>query len=109
MTRPPWEVADVIRRAGNRFIERYRKSLSLGATQCASAQSRAAARRRSVDIATNVFAAVIGPSPITPAAIAIVRSARRTRVRNGCAHGSKNCCRWVIFTWSSAFPMRWFR
>lgn len=28
MTRPPWEVADVIRRAGNRFIERYRESLS---------------------------------------------------------------------------------
>jgi Putative transposase/Transposase zinc-binding domain len=23
MTRPPWEVADIIRRAGNRFIERY--------------------------------------------------------------------------------------
>ena len=28
MTRPPWEVADVIRRAGNRFIERYRGSLT---------------------------------------------------------------------------------
>ena len=28
MTRPPWEVADVIRRAGNRFIERYRESLT---------------------------------------------------------------------------------
>src|SRR5437870_1001903 len=28
MTRPPWEVADVIRRAGSRFIERYRQSLS---------------------------------------------------------------------------------
>jgi Putative transposase/Transposase zinc-binding domain len=26
--RPPWEVADVIRRAGNRFIERYRDSLT---------------------------------------------------------------------------------
>ena len=29
MTRPPWEVADVIRRAGNRFIERYRGSLTV--------------------------------------------------------------------------------
>src|SRR5438132_14184106 len=28
MTRPPWEVADVIRRACSRFIERYRQSLS---------------------------------------------------------------------------------
>jgi hypothetical protein len=28
VTRPPWEVADVIRRAGNRFIERYRSSLT---------------------------------------------------------------------------------
>ena len=28
MTGPPWEVADIIRRAGNRFIERYSGSLS---------------------------------------------------------------------------------
>ncbi|HEV2472669.1 MAG TPA: IS91 family transposase [Chthonomonadales bacterium] len=28
MTRPPWEVADIIHRAGIRFIERYRSSLT---------------------------------------------------------------------------------
>ena len=28
MTRPPWEVADVIRRTGNKFLERYRSSLT---------------------------------------------------------------------------------
>ena len=28
MTRPPWEVADIIRRSGNKFIERYRDSLT---------------------------------------------------------------------------------
>jgi hypothetical protein len=28
VTRPPWEVADVIRRAGNRFLERYRGTLT---------------------------------------------------------------------------------
>jgi hypothetical protein len=28
MTRPPWEVADIIRRAGNRFVERYSGSLT---------------------------------------------------------------------------------
>jgi hypothetical protein len=28
VTRPPWEVADVIRRAGNRFLERYRGALT---------------------------------------------------------------------------------
>ena len=28
MTRPPWEVADLIRRAGNRFIERYSGALT---------------------------------------------------------------------------------
>lgn len=28
MTRPPWEVADIVRRAGNRFIERYAGSLT---------------------------------------------------------------------------------
>jgi hypothetical protein len=26
--RPPWEVADIVRRAGNRFLERYRESMS---------------------------------------------------------------------------------
>jgi hypothetical protein len=28
MTRPSWEVADVIYRGGNRFLDRYRKSLT---------------------------------------------------------------------------------
>ncbi len=28
MTRPPWEVADVIQRGGSRFLDRYRKSLA---------------------------------------------------------------------------------
>ena len=28
MTRPPWEVADVIRRTGSKFLERYRSSLT---------------------------------------------------------------------------------
>ena len=28
MTRPPWEVADIIRRAGDRFIERDHGSLT---------------------------------------------------------------------------------
>jgi Transposase zinc-binding domain/Putative transposase len=28
MTRPPWEVADVVHRGGNRFADRYRKSLT---------------------------------------------------------------------------------
>jgi hypothetical protein len=28
MTPPPWEVADIIRRAGDKFFERYRDSLT---------------------------------------------------------------------------------
>ena len=28
MTRPPWEVADIIRKAGDKFLERYRDSLT---------------------------------------------------------------------------------
>src|ERR1700747_2963773 len=28
MNRPPWEVADIVRRAGDKFIERYRGSLT---------------------------------------------------------------------------------
>jgi hypothetical protein len=30
VTRPPFEVADVIRRAGSKFIDRYRRSLTWG-------------------------------------------------------------------------------
>jgi hypothetical protein len=40
MTRPPWEVADVILRAGSRFIERYRGSLTWAQVKVLTAIAR---------------------------------------------------------------------
>lgn len=40
MTRPPFEVADVIRKAGTRFIEHYRESLSWGQLKVLTAIAR---------------------------------------------------------------------
>jgi hypothetical protein len=40
MTRPPWEVADVIHRAGSRFIERYRGSLTWAQVKVLTAIAR---------------------------------------------------------------------
>ena len=72
MTRPPWEVADVIHRAGSRFIERYRESLTWAQIKVLTAIARAAPPRWA-GIAINAFAAAIKPSPITPAATGIAR------------------------------------
>ena len=108
VTRPPWEVADVIRRAGNRFIERYRGSLTGRSSKCCG-RSSAAARPRSAATAISAFAAGIKPSPIIPAETVTVRSARPTHARSGYAPGDKNCCRSATSISSSAFPMRWYR
>jgi hypothetical protein len=40
MTRPPWEVADVIQRGGSRFLDRYRKSLTYPQVKALNAITR---------------------------------------------------------------------
>jgi predicted Zn-ribbon and HTH transcriptional regulator len=40
VTRPPWEVADIIRMAGGRFIERYRESLTWSQVKVLNAIAR---------------------------------------------------------------------
>jgi hypothetical protein len=40
MIRPPWEVADIIHRAGSRFIERYRESLTWAQVKVLTAIAR---------------------------------------------------------------------
>ncbi len=88
MTRPPWEVADIIHRAGIRFIERYRSSLTWATTSKCSGQSNAAVQPHSAAIAINAFVAGIGPSLTTPAETATVRNARPTHGKNGCVPGN---------------------
>jgi hypothetical protein len=54
MTRPPWEVADIIRRAGDRFIERYHGSLTWAQLKVFE-RSSAAARPRWVSTVINAL------------------------------------------------------
>jgi hypothetical protein len=73
MTRPLWEVADVIQRGSSRFLDRYRKSLTWPQVKVLNAitRCRTAALGGHCD---QCDAAVIRPSPTTPAVTGIVRS-----------------------------------
>ena len=84
---PPWEVADVIRMMGARFLD----SLTRRNGRC-STLSPAAEPQLWAGIAINAFAAVIRPSPSTHAAIATARSARSTHARSGSKNGARSCC-----------------
>ena len=84
MTRPPCEVADIIRRAGSKFIDRYRGSLTWAQLKVLRAieRCRTAALGGHRD---HAFAAGIRPSLTTPAETATARNARPTHGRSGCA------------------------
>ena len=96
-------MADIIRAAGNSFIERNRILADLAAPESAArhrALPHGSARRPS---STDVPAAAIRPSPTTPAATAIARSARPTPATSGWRSGPKNCCPSPTSTSSSRF------
>ena len=82
MKRPPWEVADVIRKAGNQIYRTLSRSLTWAQLKVltAIARCRTAALGGHRDQCARCG---IRPSPITPAATATVRSARPTRARSG--------------------------
>src|SRR6516162_10850102 len=108
MTRPPWEVADIIRRAGDKFLERYRDSLTWTQLKVL----RAIARCRTAALGGHRDQCVrcgIRLSLTTPAETGTVQSARLMPGRSGCAPGDGNCCRLATFTWSSACRMCWSR
>jgi hypothetical protein len=108
MTRPPWEVADVIHRGGSRFLDRYQNALTWPQVKVLNAIARCRTAALGVT-AISVTAAVIGPSHTTPAGTAIARSARPTLVINGFERGNKNCCRLPTITWFSASLTDLFR
>jgi hypothetical protein len=88
MTRPPLEVADLVRSAGTAFIERNRHWLSWTHLRACS-PSHAAARRHWVVTSINVpVVGIAPPSPITVAAIGMARSVRPELVNAGSRHAA---------------------
>ena len=106
MTRPPFEVADVIRTAGNRFGEHN----SLTWPQCkvleAIARCRTAALGGHRDQCSNCGHQA---SPTTPVGTGTVLSARPTLATSGSPSASRNCCPWATIIWSSACRTHWCR
>ena len=93
MTRPPWEVADVIRIAGSRFRERYGASLTWPQVKVlrAIARCRTAALGGHLDVCTGCD---ISPgSPTTPVGTGIARSVRPVLAKSGLPSANRNCCR----------------
>jgi len=109
VTRPRFEIADIIRKADARIASRYRESLTWPEVKVFSMRLCAAGRRRWAAIVINAPAADIRRSLITPAAIATARSARPMRVRSGLPHGNANCYPSTTIIWFSACRTRWFR
>ena len=105
MSRPPFEVADIIRISGDSFRQRYSASLTWPQRKVLDA-ILAAVPLLSAAIATPAPTADIRPSRTTPAVIDIAPSARPVRAISGFASGSRSCCPSTTTTWSSAFHMR---
>jgi hypothetical protein len=93
MTRPAVEVADLLHKQGDRFMD---QSPWLNFQQLSVLrQSRAAARRRWEDTSINAPNAVVRPSPIIPAGTGTVRSVRHKPANAGSPRAKTN---------SSKFP-----
>jgi hypothetical protein len=106
MTRPPFEVADIVRTAGPQFRQRYWRSLTWPQIKVLNAIVRCALRLL-VAIATDAITADINTSAFTRVETAIAQSARPMHERSGFAAVSKNCYRWSTFILSLAFPTCW--
>jgi Transposase zinc-binding domain len=93
VTRPSWEVADVIRIAGSRFRERYGSSLTWPQVKVlrAIARCRTAALGGHLDVCTGC--GYITGISYNSAGTGIARSARRALAIPGSPSANRNCCR----------------
>ncbi len=91
MDRPPLEVADLVRAAGDSFIERSRKWITWKHVKVLLA------------ISMNALAADIAPSPTTAAGTDTAQSVRRELATAGSPHVARNFSRHATFMWSSPF------
>ena len=91
MSRPPLEVADIIRDAGQAFVEQSRSLDHLAASESVAGhlRCRTAAARRPSRCCSDCGHT---PSPITRAAIGIARGARATPACAGSRRGNGSCC-----------------
>ena len=108
MSRPTLEVADIIRAAGNSFIERNRDHLAWPQIKVLRAIRDCRTAALGV-IWTDVLDADIRPSRITHVETGIVQSARPTLARNGQLNKLKTCFQFRTSTWSSRFRMTFQR
>ena len=102
MSRPPLEVADLIRSAGAAFIERNRQWLSWKHIKVLLAIARCRTAHSAV-ISISAPAAGIEPSLTTPAATGTVRSVRPQPENAGSPHVKENFSRRATSMWSSHF------
>jgi hypothetical protein len=94
VTRPPWEVADVIRIAGSRFRERYGASLTWPQVKVLPGPLPVAVLLHRAAISMYAPVADISPgSPTTPVGTGIARSVRPALARSGLRSANRNCCR----------------
>src|ERR1700736_2661861 len=104
MSRPPLEVADLIRSAGAAFVERNRQWLSWKHVKVLLAieRCRTAALGGHLDECTRC-GHIVPPSPTTAAAIDTARSVRPRPGNAGSPHGKENFSRRATPMWSSHF------
>src|ERR1700756_1490938 len=107
MARPPLEVADLVRAAGDAFIERNRHWLRWKHVKVLLAirRCRTAALGGHLDECTRCGHRA--PSRITAAVTAIARSVRPLLGTAGSLRVDENFSRPVICTWSSHSPVAW--
>ena len=100
MNRPPLEVADIVRCAGQSFIERSRKWINGQHEKVLLAITRAEPPHW-VDIAISARTADILPSRTTRVATGIAPSVRATPACAGSRRGNESCCPPAMCTSSS--------
>ena len=105
---PPLEVADLVRAAGDAFIEQSRNG-SAGSTSKCYWLSCVVVPPCSADISMSALAADIAPSPTTLVEIGIARSVRRALANVGWKSVAGNFFRHLTCMWSSRYPVSWPR
>src|SRR5260370_18580609 len=107
MARPPLEVADLVRAAGDAFIERNRHWLRWKHIKVLLAIRRCRTAALGGISMSVPAAGIVPPFPITAAVTATARSVRPVLGTAGSLHVDENFSRPATSTWSSHCPITW--
>ncbi len=107
MARPPLEVADLVRAAGDAFLERNRHWLRWKHIKVLLAIRRVVPPPSAVISMSAPAADIVPPFRITAAAIAIARSVRRLLGTAGSLRVNENYSRPATYTWCLHCPIGW--